>query len=171
MMAKKASFALVSDEQNAELFSEHEREAIEAHIPWTRRVEERTTQFHGQPVDLVPFIAENRDRLVLKPNDEYGGKGVTIGWECDDGAWAAALRAALDEPSVVQERVEAHSEDFPAVVDGKLNVSSRMVDADPYIYHGRTVGGCLTRLSSVALLNVTAGGGSLAPTFIVMNKR
>lgn len=171
IMAKKASFALVSDERNAGLFSQQEREAIEAHIPWTRRVEERKTQFHGQPVDLVPFIAENRKRLVLKPNDEYGGKGVTIGWECGDEVWAAALREALNEPSVVQERVEAHSEEFPAVVNGKLDISERLVDADPYIYHGRTVGGCLTRLSSVALLNVTAGGGSVAPTFIVMKKR
>jgi len=27
--------------------------------------------------------------------------------------------------------------------------------------------GCLTRLSTAALLNVTAGGGSTVPTFIV----
>jgi len=167
LMAKKASFAFLSDERNAHLFSEDEHQVIEAHIPWTRRVSERKTMFHDAGIDLVPFIAENRSRLVLKPNDEYGGKGVTIGWETSAEDWNATLQRALAEPYVVQERVDAAYEDYPSVIDGKLNISPRLVDADPYIYHGRTVTGCLTRLSSVALLNVTAGGGSVAPTFII----
>ncbi len=167
LMAKKASFALLSDEQNAHLFTAEERAAIEAHIPWTRRVSERHTHFHGQPIDLVPFIAQNKAFLVLKPNDEYGGKGVTIGWEASDEEWAATLRQALQQPYVVQERVEAAFEDYPTVIDGKLHIAHRLVDADPYIYHGKTVSGGLTRLSAAALLNVTAGAGSITPTFIV----
>jgi len=167
LMAKKASFALLSDEQNAYLFTAEERAAIEAHIPWTRRVSERYTHFHGQAIDLVPFIAENKTRFVLKPNDEYGGKGVTIGWEASDDEWSAALRQALRQPYVVQERVEAAFEDYPMVIDGKLHIVRRLVDADPYIYHGKTVSGGLTRLSAAALLNVTAGAGSITPTFIV----
>lgn len=170
LMAKKASFALLSDERNAHLFTPEERAVIEAHIPWTRRVSERKTVFHGQEIDLVPFIADNRENLVLKPNDEYGGKGVIIGWETSAAAWSAALRGALNSPHVVQERVYAAYEDFPALVDGKLEISPRLVDADPYIYQGRTVSGSLTRLSSMALLNVTAGGGSVAPAFIVYKK-
>ncbi len=167
LMAKKASFALLSDEQNAHLFTAAERAAIEAHIPWTRRVSERHTHFHGQPIDLVPFIAENKMRLVLKPNDEYGGKGVTIGWEATDEEWSATLRQALRDPYVVQERVEAAFEDYPTLADGKLHIAHRLVDADPYIFHGKTVSGGLTRLSAAALLNVTAGGGSITPTFII----
>lgn len=167
LMAKKASFALLSDEQNAHLFTAEERAAIEAHIPWTRRVSERRTTFHGQSIDLVPFIAENKSFLVLKPNDEYGGKGVTIGWEVSDETWSATLQQALTQPYVVQERVEAAFEDYPTVIDGKLQVVRRLVDADPYIYHGKTVSGGLTRLSAASLLNVTAGGGSITPTFIV----
>ncbi|MFQ3535614.1 MAG: circularly permuted type 2 ATP-grasp protein [Aggregatilineales bacterium] len=167
LMAKKASFALLSDEQNAHLFTAEERAAIEAHIPWTRRVGERHTRFRDQIVDLVPFIAQNKAFLVLKPNDEYGGKGVTIGWEATDEEWAATLRQALLQPYVVQERVEAAFEDYPTVVDGKLHIVRRLVDADPYIYHGKTVSGGLTRLSAAALLNVTAGAGSITPTFII----
>ena len=48
-----------------------------------------------------------------------------------------------------------------------LDINNRLVDADPFIFQGRTVNGCLTRLSTVALLNVTAGGGSVVPTFLV----
>ncbi len=167
LMAKKASFSLLSDERHAHLYTDSELSAIEAHIPWTRMVGERKANFHGGEIDLVPFIAENKDRLVLKPNDEYGGKGVVIGWETSSDAWRETLYQALGEPYVVQERVNLPTEDYPSVIDGQLNISKRLIDADPFIFQGRTVNGCLTRLSTVALLNVTAGGGSVIPSFIV----
>ncbi len=171
LMAKKGSFAFVSDERNAHLFTEVELATIEAHIPWTRRVSERKTLFHGREIDLVPFIFANAQNLVLKPNDEYGGKGVIIGWEASPEVWTETLQNALTHPYVVQERVEAAYEDFPAIVDGKLDFSRRLVDADPFIFYGKTVSGCLTRLSSVALLNVTAGGGSVVPTYVLHKKQ
>src|SRR3954470_16137514 len=70
ILHKKASLAVLSDERNASLFSADEREAIDAHIPWTRVVEERTTTPPGSAqgsADLLPFIAEHREHLVLKP--------------------------------------------------------------------------------------------------------
>jgi hypothetical protein len=170
LMAKKASFAFLSDEANAFLFSDEERAGIEAHIPWTRRVQERMTTYRGQMIDLMTFIADNRHQLVLKPNDDYGGKGVMIGWETGDEQWYQTLRHALTTPYVVQERVEASHELFPAVVDGRLHLGERLVDADPFVFYGKTTEGCLTRLSTSALLNVTAGGGSVIPTFVVSKK-
>lgn len=167
LMAKKASFAFVSDERNAELFTYDQRQAIEEHIPWTRVVSDRMTEYQARQVDLLSFVSEHRDRFVLKPNDEYGGKGVLLGWECSEEDWNEALRAALTAPYVVQERVQTIRRPFPAWIDGSLNVSDRYVDADPYVFYGRTVYGCLTRLSSVSLLNVTAGGGSVVPTFLL----
>ncbi len=167
LMAKKASFTILSDEQHAHLYDAAEMASIEAHIPWTRNVADRKTQYHGQMVDLLPFISENRENMVLKPNDEYGGKGVMIGWETSPETWNGILQHALHDPYVVQERVTMPSEDFPAIIDGQLDISKRLVDADPFIFQGRTVNGSLTRLSTVALLNVTAGGGSVVPTFIV----
>lgn len=170
LMAKKASFALLSDEANRHLFNAEEARAIEQHIPWTRRVYERNTEFHGREVDLLPFIADNRDNLVLKPNDEYGGKGVVMGWETSAYDWERTLRSALTTPYVVQERVKIAYQDFPSMIDGKLDVSQRMVDSDPFIFFGRTTSGCMTRLASSSLLNVTAGGGSIVPTFVVYKR-
>jgi uncharacterized circularly permuted ATP-grasp superfamily protein len=171
LLAKKASLAFLSDEQNHFLFDDHERRVIAEHIPWTRRVGERKTTYQGREIDLMPFIVENRERLVLKPNDEYGGKGVVIGWETSSDGWEAALRDALTTPFVVQEKVKLVYRDFPMLLDdGSLNISPRFVDADPYIFYGKTVGGCLTRLSSVTLLNVTAGGGSVVPMFVLEKK-
>jgi hypothetical protein len=167
LLHKKASFALASDERNAHLFSPREQEAIRQHIPWTRIVEDRgTIDVNGAPIDLLSYASEHKDRLVLKPNDEYGGKGVLIGWECDGDTWQNALRIALDEPSIVQQRALIAYEDFPAIDEqGNLDISPRLVDCDPFLFHGEMVGACLTRLSTVTLLNVTAGGGSVVPAF------
>jgi hypothetical protein len=44
------------------------------------------------------------------------------------------------------------------------------VDMDPYLFDGE-VGGVMTRLSSSELLNVTAGSGSVVPTFVVEGRR
>lgn len=170
LMAKKASFALLSDEANAHLFTEDELHSIEAHIPWTRIVKERKTVIHEQEIDLLPYIAENREHLVLKPNDEYGGKGVVIGWETSPQDWWNTLQTALTTPYVVQERVRIAYEDYPSMIDGQLNISQRLVDSDPFVFQGKTVNGCLTRLSTVTLLNVTAGGGSVVPTFVVRKR-
>ncbi|MBK8032423.1 MAG: hypothetical protein IPK17_23675 [Chloroflexi bacterium] len=170
LMAKKASFAFVSDEQNAHLFNSEQLRAIHEHIPWTRLVRERKTMYQGEQVDLLPFLVQNRERFVLKPNDEYGGKGVVLGWETPSEVWEQELKHALSAPFVVQERVNTIVRDFPALVNGKLDISPRYVDANPYAFNGRTVYGCLTRLSSLSLLNVTAGGGSVVPTFLLYKK-
>jgi hypothetical protein len=167
ILHKKASLAVLSDERNAGVFTPQERETIAANIPWTRVVEERRTTHDGTSIDLVQFMVEHKDQLVLKPNDEYGGKGIVLGWEADDAEWAEALRTALREPYIVQERVSLPSEPYPSFVDGRLVVAERMLDTAPYVVYGQYVDGCLTRLSTAALLNVTAGGGSSVPTLLV----
>jgi uncharacterized circularly permuted ATP-grasp superfamily protein len=167
ILHKKASLAVLSDERNASLFSGDEQQAIAAHIPWTRMVTERATQYGGRRVDLVPFILEERERMVLKPNDEYGGKGIVLGWEVAADAWERAVRGALAEPHIVQERVPVPTEPYPSLVDGKAVFADRIVDTAPFACHGAFVEGCLSRLSTAALVNVTAGGGSQVPTVIV----
>jgi hypothetical protein len=167
LMHKKASLALLSDERNAGLFSAEEREAIDACIPWTRVVEERRTMRCGKDIDLPRFIRDNRERLVLKPNDEYGGKGIVLGWEATGDEWEAGLAAAGEAPYIVQERIELPSEPFPSVVDGELRVYDRMLDTAPFVSDGAYVEGCMTRLGTAALLNVTAGGGSNVPTYVI----
>lgn len=167
LLHKKASLAVLSDERNAGLFVPRDREAIAELIPWTRVVEERKTVLGGRPIDLVPFIAGERRQLVLKPNDDYGGAGVVLGWTVSDEEWQAALARALAEPYIVQQRVAIPAEPYPSWVDGELLVVDRMLDTAPFVLNGDGLEGCLTRLSTAALLNVTAGGGSTVPCFVV----
>jgi len=170
LMAKKASLAFLSDEQNSFLFTPQQQQAIRDHIPWTRLVAEAKSTYDGQSIDLIDFISENRDRLVLKPNDEYGGQGVVLGWECSAEDWDIKIQQAIETPHVVQEKVSLVQREFPSWVNGELDISTRYVDADPYAFNGAETYGCLTRLSPLALLNVTAGGGSVVPTYIISGK-
>jgi len=167
LLHKKASLAVVSDERQAGLLTVEQRAAVAAHVPWTRVVEERHTTHGAESVDLLPFIADRRETMVLKPNDEYGGKGIVLGWTVDDATWQSSIRAAMSEPFIVQERVEVPSEPWPAWTDGALHIGERMLDTAPFLADGTTMTGCLTRIATDPLLNVTAGGGSNVPTFLV----
>lgn len=170
ILYKKASLSVLSDERNKKLFSNEELTAIENHIPWTRNVEERKTTYGELPVDLVPFILKYQERFVLKPNDDYGGRGIVLGWQTNTSGWEQAVEDALQTPYVVQERVAIPEEPYPSMVDGRLQIFERMLDTAPFIFYGDYVDGCLTRLSNDPLLNVSAGGGSSVPTFVVAER-
>ncbi|MEZ4515414.1 MAG: hypothetical protein R3C44_00770 [Chloroflexota bacterium] len=167
LLYKKASLAVLSDERNADLFDTAELEVIRNHIPWTRVVEERMTTYRGMPVDLIPFVLKYREQFVIKPNDDYGGRGIILGWQTNSSGWEQAVETALESPHVVQERVRIPQEPYPSILDGRLQIFNRMLDTAPFIFYGDYVDGTLTRLSTDPLLNVSAGGGSTVPTFIV----
>ena len=120
-----------------------------------------------EAIDLLPWIHGNREHLVLKPNDEYGGTGIVLGWEVDDTEWERAVQTALEEPFIVQERITLPHEPYPSLVDGRVEFAERITDTAPFVFHGAYMDGCLTRLSTDSLVNVTAGGGSSLATFVV----
>ena len=165
----KAFFAVLTDEQNGALFSHDERELIRRHIPWTRVVADVKTAHYGQTIELLAFIAKERENLVLKPSDEYGGSGVTLGWETEEAGWDAAIGRALSAKNgawIVQERIPIRREIFPYIADvGRVDYRDMLVDFAPYLFRGK-VCGFLTRLSATGLANVTSGGGQV-PAFRV----
>ena len=167
---KKALFAVLTDERHARLFTPEEREVIRRHVPWTRKVRDEKTERDGETVDLLEFISLHSDRLVLKPNDDYGGHGIYIGWNNDAAAWDEALRSALANGDyLVQERVPTARETFPALAeDGSVFFAEQLVDLDPLLFNGK-VGSAFTRLSFTELANVSSGGG-MVPTFVIGEK-
>jgi uncharacterized circularly permuted ATP-grasp superfamily protein len=167
LIHKKALFAVLTGERYQSLFSAAERETIARHVPWTRQLRSGFTERGGQRIDLLDFIRQGRDRLVLKPNDDYGGHGIYIGWNSDEAEWDEALRAALaDGDYIVQERVATARETFPALAeDGSVFYAEQLVDLDPLLFDGR-VGSAFTRLSFTELANVSSGGG-MVPTFVI----
>ncbi len=165
LLHKKMSLALLSDDRYAKLYTPEQRKAIATHIPWTRKMREGHTTYRGTVVDLVDLITRHKDRFVLKPNDEYGGKGVVLGWTVGQHDWEQTILTGLTASYVVQEKVPVPRYPFPVLLD-RIHYLDLSIDHDPYLFWG-SVSGCLTRLSSSALLNVTAGAGSVVPTYIV----
>jgi len=170
LIHKKALFAVLTNERYAHLFTEEERVAIRRHVPWTRKVRAERTDHYGEQIDLLEYAANSRDRLVLKPNDDYGGHGIYIGWNTDENAWDEALRHALANGDyLLQERVSTAREQFPALQpDGTFEFAEQLVDLDPLLFYGK-VGSAFTRLSFTELANVSSGGG-MVPTFIISEK-
>jgi len=158
MLQKKAIFELLTDDANAHWFTPTEQEVIKRTVPWTRRVSERKTEHTGQQVDLVEHVRRNREGFVLKPNDDYGGHGLTIGELASASAWDAALSEALAGDYVVQEKIELHTEIFPVFGEGEWAFQPMYVDTNPFLFCGK-VQGAMVRLSDSPVVNVTSGGG------------
>ncbi|MBC8029498.1 MAG: circularly permuted type 2 ATP-grasp protein [Pyrinomonadaceae bacterium] len=170
LIHKKALFAVLTDHRRAHLFTAAEQEAIRAHVPWTRLVRAEKSDYAGKEVDLLEYVAANKEKLVLKPNDDYGGHGITIGWNADQSVWNEALQAAVaDGDYLVQERVPTARETFPALQDdGSIDFAEQLVDLDPLLFNGK-VRSAFTRLSFSELANVSSGGG-MVPTFIISER-
>lgn len=158
---KKASLAIASDEKYQYLFTDEQIEIINKHIPWTRRVKEMKTNFHGKEIDLLETLRKNRNEFILKPNDDYGGSGIVFGWESNESEWETALQNALNEPFVVQQKVQIEKLKFLSYDENRIYREKLLVDFDPFLFRGKVEGG-LVRLASTSLVNVATGGGETA---------
>lgn len=158
IMHKKASFEPLTDEARQSWFTAEEREAIRQSIPWTRRLFDRRTTWGGQTVELLKSVRQNRARFVMKPNDDYGGRGVYIGSRMTESEWDEAVAIALTQDFVVQEAVDLHTEEFPIFSENDWKLQPMFVDTNPFLFRGR-VCGAMVRLSNSPVVNVTSGGG------------
>jgi hypothetical protein len=158
IMHKKASFELLTDEAYGSWFTSKERAAIARSIPWTRRMADRRTTYHLHSIELVDFVRRNRARLVLKPNDDYGGHGIYFGPHLDERAWDNAIAAALSSDYVVQEAIDLCPEEFPIFNQTEWKLQPMFVDTNPFLFSGK-VCGAMVRLSNSPVVNVTSGGG------------
>ena len=158
IMHKKAGFELLTDETRQSWFTTEERKAIRDSVPWTRRLRNRRTTYRGDDVELVKFVRQERARLIIKPNDDYGGRGIYIGSRLGDKEWDAAIETALAGDYVVQEAVDLYPEEFPIFDEKEWKLQPMFVDTNPFLFRGK-VCGAMVRLSSSPVVNVTSGGG------------
>jgi hypothetical protein len=117
-------------------------------------------KFNDREINLLEFLGRERETFLLKPNDDYGGKGITLGWETSQSDWEMAIANALQNSFIVQERVAIEKKLFPVFAE-KVTIEELFVDFDPFLFLNKVEGG-LVRLSSSSLVNVTQGGGQTA---------
>jgi hypothetical protein len=165
---KKSYFAILSDPAFARLYSAEEREVIAELVPWTRRtLPQHTPGPDGATIDLLDYAQKNAERLVLKPNDSYGGKGVVLGWEHSASEWENALADAFSRGDyVLQARIATPRSVYPVVTpSGEVVETELLEDLCPYLAEA-TPHGFLCRASHHSLGNVSAGAFAL-PVFFV----
>ena len=165
---KKAALALLTDDDSSRWLNSEEREVIAGCVPWTRRVEECRTTHDGETVDLVEHVRRGRASFVMKPNDDYGGRGLVFGARSTESEWDDAVGRALAEDYVVQEAIELRTEEFPVFGDGGWGLQPMYADTNPFLFRGR-VEGAMVRLSASPVVNVTSGGGETG--FFVLEGR
>ncbi len=158
IMHKKAVFEMLTDEEHQSWFTASENEAIRQSIPWTRRVSDRKTEREGRKINLLEFTRKNRARLILKPNDDYGGHGLYFGAQLDERQWEDAIERALSADYIVQDALDLHPELFPIFSETDWKLQPMFVDTNPFLFRGK-VCGAMVRLSATPIVNVTSGGG------------
>src|SRR6185437_3252245 len=148
-----------------------ERALIRRHVPWTRVVRDARVERDGESMDLLEHLRRERERFVIKPNDEYGGTGVSLGWEQSEREWDQVIERAISGSEgtwIAQERIAIRREVFPVCEQGAVQERTMLVDFAPYLFRGK-LAGFLTRLSATGLANVTSGGGQV-PAFVVRGR-
>lgn len=158
IMHKKATFEVLTDDRRRSWFTKSENEAIRCCIPWTRRLRDCRTTRTGEAIELLRFVKQNRCQLVLKPNDNYGGRGVFIGDRLDAQGWEDAIETALEGDYIVQDLVEVEPEHFPVFGESEWSLQPMFVDTNPFLFKG-AVCGAMVRLSATPIVNVTSGAG------------
>ena len=166
----KKLMALLDDARFSQLIEPREAEVIAATIPWTRVLRPGRVTYGQWTIDLLDFVSDNRTRLVLKPASEYGGHGVALGMETEQGDWDRIIAEQADSGDfIVQEYVPVPEEMFPTVEDGHVQMRLKRFNINPFGIGGRYAG-MITRISDQAVINVSAGGG-LLPSVVGRHKR
>jgi hypothetical protein len=121
----KSAWEILTDPRFGKYFNPDERQVFRRHILWTRLVFDRRTMLpDGSTGDLLEFIRDEREILVLKPNRSYGGDRVVLGHLVSQPEWEAEIELALADPAnpwVVQRLAAIPVSEFP-VLDGDGSV-------------------------------------------------
>lgn len=168
IVGNKKVLSLITDPRFQSIYSMEELMVIRDTIPWTQILSDSEVSYGNRKVGLKNFVPENKDKLVLKPANLYGGKDVHIGHETDQGTWEQIMNAHIrDESWVVQEYVDTPQDAYPEI-DQSLRIKTKYVNINPFALLGK-YNGTITRVSDHSVINVSAGGG-LVPTLTVQRK-
>ena len=162
----KSCWELMTDESiAARLFTAEERRLFRRHVLWTRIVGDRRTSLpHGKEGHLLDYAKQNRERLVLKPNRGYGGKGVVLGSAVEAAEWdqlideAAVSYADPEKSWVLQSVARLPVHEFPVVGPGGTVFEEPFYAVMGFATTENGLG-ILCRVSQKQVVNVAQHGG------------
>lgn len=156
---QKGALEIFTSTKWRKLFGPADAALFRSHVAWTRVVRDAKTDGpDGRVIDIPEFVRRERERLVLKPNRDYGGHGIRFGRECTAAEWDRAVDKAVREaPAWVAQRLATPVEEAYPTGDPGTPWESRV-----------TIGGftgtprgvaMLARLSKSNVVNITRDGG------------
>lgn len=92
----KRFFSVLHDEKATEFLSEKEREFVRRHIPYTARLS-------GDDAEKWQAWLQNKEQLIIKPDDRYASYGVFAGRDYTHDEWKKKLVTALPQSYLVQQ--------------------------------------------------------------------
>jgi len=162
----------VQDPEIMKFYTPEEKETVLKHVPWTRLLTERKTIAPDgkTEVDLFEYVRDNRERLVIKPMDLYGGQGVCVGPVNPREKWEEMIEkaATTEQKYVVQDYVKIPEMELPEV-DPEVVWKPKKLNQNFYAFGGLHAGG-MCRTSEAAVINISAGGG-LCPILVIEGER
>ena len=169
VISNKSTLAILTDPQFDHLFTKKENAIKYKHIPWTRNLSPGKVFYDNKQINLFEYATSHKDKFVIKPADGYGGIDVHIGKYASEDQWKDCFEKATKKPFVIQEYVDIPEEEFPVInKDSTITVEKRKVNLNPFAIAGQYAG-CLSRVSQLPVINVSAGGG-MVPTFMLKDE-
>jgi hypothetical protein len=149
------------------LFSANELAAIRMMVPWTAELHDGPSHRVDGSVlpDMLSWVGQNRDGLVLKPALGSHGEGVLVGRSATQGEWDEAVSLAASGGWIVMEYVAPEQMVLPIADPGhewRTTWETELVDCNFFVY-GNRVGTSMRRAATGPILNVaqdTSGGRS-----------
>lgn len=154
------------------LFSARELAAIRKMVPWTAELHDGPSHRHDGTVlpDLLAWVSQHRDGLVLKPALGSHGDGVLVGRSATQGDWDEAISRAASGGWIVMAYVAPEEMVLPIADPAhgwRTTWQTELVDCNFYVY-GAQVGSSIRRAAAGPILNVAKdtsdglpGGGLL----------
>ena len=153
-------------------FSARELAAIRMMVPWTAELHDGPSHRHDGSVlpDLLSWVSQNRESLVLKPALGSHGDGVLVGRSATQSDWDEAVSRATSGGWIVMQYVAPEEMVLPIADpanDWRTTWQTERVDCNYYVY-GAQVGSTIRRAADGPILNVARdtsdghpGGGLL----------
>lgn len=154
----KMILALLQDSEfQNKYLSDRQISFIDKHIPWTRKLEDISTMFKGEKINLIEYISKYKDSFVIKIDNSTRGDRIFIGKNCDQDTWLELIKCNINENWIVQEYCEIPKITVPVAENSELKFVDKNYGLDFFMFNGR-YSGIVSRVSESSIINVGAGG-------------
>ncbi|HNV85825.1 MAG TPA: hypothetical protein PKL97_02520 [Candidatus Omnitrophota bacterium] len=154
----KGAMSVLTNPAYDALFTEEENKVKRSYFPWTRRMRDAENFYGDRKIYLIDFLKDEKDTLVLKPSEGYGGKDVWIGAETKGEDWNVAIDRALKGDWVVQDFVPVPITTMPALANDRLDFLYKKITFSSFAFGEKMVQG-FSRVGDESVIAVARNGG------------